>query len=99
MAIHSSTLAWRIPIDRGGWWATVHRVTKSWTRLSALAHTAHIHHNNINIPYNLEYSLFIQFSQASLIPFSFPSSWQQLICFLSLFFFFIPQCYISGIAA
>ena len=22
------------PIDRGAWWATVHRVTKSWTRLS-----------------------------------------------------------------
>ena len=21
-------------IDRGGWWATVHVVTKSWTRLS-----------------------------------------------------------------
>ena len=22
------------PIDRGAWWATVHRVAKSWTRLS-----------------------------------------------------------------
>ena len=22
------------PMDRGGWWATVHGVTKSWTRLS-----------------------------------------------------------------
>ena len=22
------------PVDRGAWWATVHRVTKSWTRLS-----------------------------------------------------------------
>ena len=22
------------PMDRGAWWATVHRVTKSWTRLS-----------------------------------------------------------------
>ena len=21
-------------MDRGAWWATVHRVTKSWTRLS-----------------------------------------------------------------
>ena len=21
------------PVDRGGWWATVHRVVKSWTRL------------------------------------------------------------------
>ena len=34
MATHSSILAWRIPIDRGAWWATVHGVTESWTRLS-----------------------------------------------------------------
>ena len=34
MATHSSILAWRIPMDRGAWWATVHRVTKSQTRLS-----------------------------------------------------------------
>ena len=24
------------PMDRGAWWATVHGVTKSWTRLSNL---------------------------------------------------------------
>ena len=34
MAVDSSILAWRIPIDRRAWWATVHRVTRSWTRLS-----------------------------------------------------------------
>ena len=28
MAIHSSILAWRIPIDRGVWQATVHGVAK-----------------------------------------------------------------------
>ena len=33
MATHSSILAWRIPMDRGAWWATVHGVTKSWTQL------------------------------------------------------------------
>ena len=27
-------LAWRIPIERGAWQATVHGVTKSWARLS-----------------------------------------------------------------
>ena len=27
------------PMDRGTWWATVHRVTKSWTRLSVHAAT------------------------------------------------------------
>ena len=31
---HSSILAWKIPRDRGAWWDTAHRVTKSWTRLS-----------------------------------------------------------------
>ena len=30
-ATHSSTLAWRIPRDRGAWWAAVHAVTKSQT--------------------------------------------------------------------
>ena len=34
MATLSSILAWRIPMDRGAWWATVHGVAKSWARLS-----------------------------------------------------------------
>ena len=34
LATHSSILAWRILMDRGTWWATVHGVTKSWARLS-----------------------------------------------------------------
>ena len=34
MATQSSILAWRIPIDRGAWLATVCGVSKSWTRLS-----------------------------------------------------------------
>ena len=29
MATHSSIFAWRIPTDRGAWWATVHGVAKS----------------------------------------------------------------------
>ena len=33
MAIHSSICAWRIPIDRGAWRATVHGDAKSQTRL------------------------------------------------------------------
>ena len=31
IALHSSILAWRTPMDRGAWWATVHEVAKSWT--------------------------------------------------------------------
>ena len=34
MATHSSIPAWRIPVDRGAWRATVHGVAKSRTRLS-----------------------------------------------------------------
>ena len=34
MAIHSSIPAWRIPMDKGAWQATLHGVTKSWTRLN-----------------------------------------------------------------
>ena len=31
MATHSSILAWRIPMDRGAWRATVHEVAESQT--------------------------------------------------------------------
>ena len=31
MATHSSILSWRIPMDRGAWWTTVHGVAKSLT--------------------------------------------------------------------
>ena len=34
MATHSSILAWKIPMDRGAWWAIVRGVAKSWTQLS-----------------------------------------------------------------
>ena len=33
VATHSSILAWRIPMDRGAWQATVHEVAKSQTQL------------------------------------------------------------------
>ena len=33
-ATYSSILAWRAPwTERGGWWATVHGVGKSWAQL------------------------------------------------------------------
>jgi len=34
MATHSSILAWRIPMDRTAWWATVHGVARIRTQLS-----------------------------------------------------------------
>ena len=42
MATHSS-IAWRIPMDRGAWWATVHSVSKSWTWLKQLG----MHNRNL----------------------------------------------------
>ena len=39
MATHSSIFVWRIPMDRGAWWAKVHGVMKSWTRMREQAHT------------------------------------------------------------
>ena len=43
MATHSSTLAWKNPMDGGAWWATVHGVAKSRTRLSDFIFTFHFH--------------------------------------------------------
>ena len=37
MAIHSSILAWQIPMDRGAWRATLDGVEKSRTRVSDTA--------------------------------------------------------------
>ena len=34
MVTHSSIPAWRIPMDRGAWWATVCGVTKSQIQLN-----------------------------------------------------------------
>ena len=31
LATHSSIPAWRIPMDRGAWWVTVHGVAKNRT--------------------------------------------------------------------
>ena len=44
MATHSGILPWRIPMDRGSWWATVHGVAKSPTWLSTEASPTFIEH-------------------------------------------------------
>ena len=30
-AAHFNIFAWKNPLDRGAWWVTSHRVSKSWT--------------------------------------------------------------------
>ena len=42
MATHTSIPAWRIPMDRGAWRATVHGVAKSRTQLKLLNTAPHI---------------------------------------------------------
>ena len=49
MATHSNILAWRIPMARGAWQATVHGVTSTWgheesdTTEPLSTHTAYVH--------------------------------------------------------
>ena len=52
MATHSSMLAWRIPMDRGAWWATVHGVTEWDTtkQLSTAQHRPRVNTTVLNIP-------------------------------------------------
>ena len=42
MATHSSILAWKIPMDRGVWQASVHGVAKSRTQLKRVSTHARI---------------------------------------------------------
>ena len=43
MANHSSTLAWKNPMDGGAWQVEVHGVAKSIIRLSDFTFTFHFH--------------------------------------------------------
>ena len=61
-ATHSSILAWRIPMERGIWLVTVHRVTKSPTPLRSTAqHSTHI----VALIYDLQRALLSFSSQGS----------------------------------
>jgi len=48
MATHSSILAWRIPMDRGAWRATVQGVTKRWDTTERLS-TAKTLNNQMSV--------------------------------------------------
>ena len=73
MATHCSIFAWRIPMDRGAWRATVHGVRKSQTGLTSMKHlTMHTHtnththtHTHIHI---YTYKIFLLAPGSSLFP-------------------------------
>ena len=58
MAAHSIILAWRIPMDRGTWQATVHGVEKSQTRLKQLSM-----HIQMFTVYSFSFSACLEFFQ------------------------------------
>ena len=86
MATHSSILAWRILMDSGAWWVTIHGVTKCWTRLSdqtELNSTELVHSIKIPPDYLLKPSSYFQLGHfflslglffSLIIPMGFPSS-------------------------
>ena len=39
MATDSNILAWKIPMDRGAWWATIYGIIKSQTEVAKHART------------------------------------------------------------
>ena len=60
MSIHSSILAWRIPMDRGAWWATVHRFSQSRTQLKVLNMHAHrFKHISVNVAATAHLYVFV----------------------------------------
>ena len=69
MTTHFSVLAWRIPMDRGAWWATVHGVAKSQTQLSDQAQTvAHQAPPSMGFPRRILEWVTISFSGRSSQP-------------------------------
>ena len=50
MATHSNILAWRIPMDREAWCATIRGVVKSWTWLASKHSIAQCIYVKSNLP-------------------------------------------------
>ena len=52
MATYSSILAWKNPMDRGAWWATVHGAERSRIRLST--HACTVSFTQVSAPWSVE---------------------------------------------
>ena len=53
------------PMDRGAWWATLHGVTKSWTRLKWLTY---VPAGENKTPYNIPTSYMVYWMSQALLP-------------------------------
>ena len=53
MATHFSILTWRIPMDRGTWWATVHGVALHMTEVTEHAYSTSICRLGVNQEANI----------------------------------------------
>ena len=65
MATHSSVLAWRIPMDRGVWWATVHgggRVGHNWAKSTFSTHQISLPFRGHNVGVQRIMGMRIQYS-------------------------------------
>ena len=62
MAVHSSMLAWRIPMDRGAWWATVHPWGCKESNTTDYLSTAQLHVNVITFSNNKAAFTHLSFS-------------------------------------
>ena len=54
MAPHSRTLAWKNPMDGGAWWAAVHGVAQSRTRLkqfSSSSNSSRVNGRMVSLPH------------------------------------------------
>ena len=82
MTTHSSILAWRIPMDGGSSWATVHMVAKSQTWLKWLGTHTGDFYIKIKILSNFSSVLFLWEPSVLCLLFVFPLS-DDFICLMS----------------
>ena len=95
MATHCSILSWRIPMDRGAWWATVHRpqrIRHHWSDLACMC-----------IPLYSNYPLAIYFTCCYVIMlqyyFQFSHSFLPLAAVSANLFSIIKLCLIMETSA